>query len=310
MICNHIPVFPVLTKTLAALCYYFNTYGSHHLDGGKPIVSTLVDILSGPAVLAVKEFLRAPFASTLFAISLVAAFHRHWTLAALFIAVLLGGIASGLHTYRFIYFLPYLIAMAALFVAESKRRYPIRFLLYAATIYGMTTSFAAYGVAALFHSKARDMAAFSGELERTVGKGPLKVYTGSYETYYVGRELGWTQLAYADPGTYAEDGKRANLIGQADAALEPHPPPFTAVEETYTLLGALREITLNTAQKEASQTNKSLLAKIGTTFSSHVPDEESYADIRAACAHRGLKKTAEVNVSSDYVPLIVYRKNL
>ena len=305
-----IPVFPILQKTLAALCYYFNTYGGHHLDGGKPIASTMADILSGPAVLAVKEFLRAPFASTLFAISLVTALPRHWTLPALFIVVLLCGIASGLHTYRFIYILPYLIAMAALFIAESKQHTSIRILLYAAAIYGMTTSFAAYGVAAMFHSKARDMEAFRGELERTVGKGPLKVYTGSYETYYVGRELGWTQLAYSDPGTYADDGKRANLICQADAALEPHPSPFTAVEETYTLLGVLREITLNAARKEASQTDKSLLAKIGTTFSSQVPSEESYSDIRAACVRRGLEKTAEINVSSDYVPLIVYRKSL
>lgn len=303
-----LPVVPTLRSMIKSLFGYFHMYGGHHVDIEKSFASIVIDILKGPCVLAVKETLRAPFVFAVFAMAMVGAGMRHRMLAVLFALALCFGMASGLHAYRFIYLLPYLIVAVVLLVQETKWRRTVHVLLFAAVAYGIFTGFLAYGVAAVVHAKDRDPVAFRKALAEGVGRGARRVYSGSYEIYYVARELGWTQLAYSDPDPYVDDMSRANLIAKADAVLLNHKKPFSAVEETYTLLGVVRGWALQAARKEAQRDTKSILATIGTAFSSGLEDECKLNLLRDACQRQGKSLISQVPVPEDYEPITVYAR--
>ena len=304
-----IPVVPALRAMIKSLSEYFHMYGGHHVDVERPFVLIVIDLLKGPCVLAVKEILRAPFVFAVFAMAMVGAGMRHWMLAVVFALALCFGIASGLHTYRFIYLLPYLIVAVVLFVQETKWRRTVYALLLADVVYGIFTGFLAYGVAAVVHAKDRDPALFKKALAECVGQGPRRIYSGSYEIYYVARELGWTQLAYSDPDPYVDDMSRANLIAKVDAVLVNHKKPFSAVEETYTLLGVARGWALQAARNEAQRDTKSIWATIGTAFSSGSEEEHKLNRLRNACQKHEKSLISQVPVPVEYEPITVYAKD-
>ena len=278
-----LPVRAQLTALIAGFGDYFRGPGAVSTPdaGFQPLA-----FLRGCAVLLVKESLRNPFLFLLAPVGFVWACRRRRLAALAFLVAFAGAAATKLHTFRFLYLYPYTLMfflLGAVLLARRARRL-VHGVLALSLVYGFVTGPVAYAIAA--HGTAARGQAFCRKLAETVGSGPLRVLTADYRTYYLGRQLGWRQSAYPEPTLLVDDAAR--LLPRADIVIEPAPDPFTAIEESHTLYGLIRDRALDAARREVSAPAPSALARVGLAFLFNHFTDETVAGLRAAYARNGL----------------------
>jgi hypothetical protein len=114
----------------------------------------------------------------------------------LVIAVVAG---TRFYLYRYLYALPYLAVLAAAGLTwlgylplAGWRRSLMRWgPAVIALGWSVLLTFGVRNYVALQERPWRDHASLVSVLEKDIGRGPLKIYLGTFDLYFVGRELGW-----------------------------------------------------------------------------------------------------------------------
>ena len=289
-----VPVCGRMAALLASIGEYFRGPGAVATEGSNFSFRLLAQ---GVGVLLAKESLRNPFLYLMLPVGCVLACRRNRLLVMAFLASSVGAIAANLHTFRFIYLYPYLLLFFLLGAAELERRFrkPVCVFLALTIVYGVLTGPVAYALAAAIRGDGAREAAFRSRLEEHVGRGPLRVLSADYRTYYIGRALGWRQSAYSEPPMLVTDA--AHLLAQADIIIEPSPDPFAAIEESHTLYGLLRDWALATARRETnSAAAPSPLGRLGAAFTFNHFTDETVAGLRKAYSRNGFTPAGEINL--------------
>lgn len=247
---------PILPRFIAL----FNAFDSYFGTTGRASFSML-----NLFVPFVKETLRAPFLMCLATVGFGLWIHRR-TYRRLFAFLFALGacILTSLHTFRFIYLTPFFLLMMVDTTIWLKSQCPhlTRYLLLIMVAYGFITGPLAYAV--MPHERLpTDL---ESQLIEIVGTGSKRVFTPDYATYYLGRKLGWKQLAFGSQEAYSSQSVADKIINRADAAILQNVDPYSPLEESYTLYGFLRDYALNAARREKDSEAKSFPARIGATF--------------------------------------------
>lgn len=248
-----LPVIGQLPDMLSAFGFY--------ADANCPKSFSLANAL----IPFVKETLRSPFLMplSLLGFAVWAATRRFARIAAFALSLIIG-IYSGLHTFRFIFLMPFFLIMAidaAAWLERKSCRYALVILTLTA-FYGIVTGPVAY----LLIPHEIITRSTESSLVAAVGHGNQRVLTPDYATYYIGRRNGWRQFALANQADYGNLDSIRKLLDKADVVVIQRHDPFRAIEETHTLYGLLRDHALNVARAEQKVENKSFLGKIGAQF--------------------------------------------
>ena len=246
-----VPILNILTETISAFVGYYTGVGHSAVGTSTFSVGHLVQ---SNLVLLVKEGLRAPLFSILAAIGLGLSFLQRKTLVAMFILSWILALASGMHTFRFIYLTPFLLVFAA-DTLNRKVRYANAIALLA-----IMTGCIGFWTVLGPHSHA------APNLVQLLGEPPRTIFCPGYSTYYTLRQHGYQQIAIGDASGYADTNRVAKLLGKCDAVLIEHEDQYVPIEESLTLYGLLRNHCLSAARQESTLTQKSLPARIGEAF--------------------------------------------
>ena len=258
-----IPLLHVFSIAAGSLSYYFATYSSGAIAGG------CFDILGQCKSLIVpiaKETLRAPFFLFIAYTGVALSLWKRKVLFTMFLAAVFLGVATGMHTFRYIYLMPYFLVFAADAIEHFHEKLPKATMAAAALAiaYGFACGPLAYAIADLSGSPDR-MNAAAAEVFKDAPAG-AKVFTPGYSTYYALRALGLTQVAIAEQSGYSDEGFVSHLLKQCNYALVETEDKYAAIEESYTLYGLLRDFCLEKARIESACEEKSLAGKIGEAF--------------------------------------------
>jgi len=266
-------LLPIREKIVAMLNAFGTYFGS---IGANTAVSqgtgfSVVGLLRGLTVQAVKETLRAPFFAVLLPVGLLLAIRAHKVLLTAFFLGFLAALATGLHTFRNIYLFPYLILFFCLACRRLEERFPrlTRGFLAAAIAYGLVTGPLAYAMTDSLNTARQS--ARTAAWEKTIGPGSHKVLTLDYSAYYAARQRGWRLMAYPMPAQTENDPCR--LLDDSSFVIVPETDRYRAIEESYTFYGLMRNLALRQARIERENTEKSPLARIGEAFAyDELPD--------------------------------------
>lgn len=290
--CCLLPILAHLSTTIAAFSTYFSSVGKATAFSQGCNVS-IPDTLRSLAVLLVKETLRAPFFYLALPVGAVLSLRRHKLFFCAFFIAFVVALASGLHTFRNTFLFPYLIVFFCLAVHKAENLLPrlTTTFLCAFGLYGLLTGPIAYAIAGT--SAASNRNPLSSAMKATINMKSPKVLSLDYRTYYAGRTLGWRQSAYPDPATTVTDP--ANLLASATFVILPELDRYRAIEESYTLYGLLRNLSLARAKKEQHVTQPSFLARIGEAFAYDELPSAARAKIVDRLQKNGFSMSAETS---------------
>lgn len=249
-----IPVYPVMSIVLNTL--------SHHVD---PNTVTPAAVAMGAATAIVKEIGRAPFLLLFAAIGFAVWIHQRRFMAALaFAASFILGCLTGLYTFRFVYLTPFLLLMIADAAASLECSAPRlnRILLGLTCVYGFLTG----PIGHLLTPHEALPQNLKAELADSVGTGPIRVFSPDYATYYIGRELGWRQFAYARQGSCSDPDKLRSCLDKADAVVLYDWNPYQTIQESCTPYGYFSKYVLTAARCEKDSPSKSWPARFGSQY--------------------------------------------
>jgi hypothetical protein len=135
---------------------------------------------------------------------------KRWALGLAMLAALLGAVHTGFYVHRGVYLLPYLflaIAMASDRLLHAASTPVIRRLVFGILtgmfVWSSGVTLVARTVIALKQRDERDSRRLQDLANRAIGPGTHRVYLGSWESYYAGRQLGWRLFRFfrgAQPG--------------------------------------------------------------------------------------------------------------
>jgi hypothetical protein len=260
-----LPFLNIIGLLFQSIGAYFDLWQSN-----QSMSVSLLFKMKGLALLLIKESLRAPFVMIL----VVFGFwdqRKDWQLLACFLMAFCMAFFSELHPFRFVYLLPFSFLLLVAGSRALYQRYP-RFaavFMTCTVLYGLLSGGVAYaGITPAL--KGRSYTAFRDELRKVVGEGPKQVYLHNLQAYYVARELQWHYFRYG-PTCLDKDSQCARLLDQSDYVVEMKKPSFYAVEESFTLYGAVRDYVIRAAIKESTASCPSTAAKIGYALASRSP---------------------------------------
>ena len=258
-----IPVFRIFSTTIGSLSNYFAEHSGGSIAGGN------LDILGQFKKLAVpviKETLRAPFFFLVAYVGVVLSFRKRRILVYMFLIACVFGSATGMHTFRYIYLMPYFLLFAAEALDFVYRKTPVVAWtsVVVTAFYGLACGPLAYIVADI-NRPAGVIDAKIAEAFKDVPPG-TRVFSPGYSTYYAFRRRGLVQIALADSPLYANEKLTASLLDKCEYALLESEDKYAAIEESYTLYGLFRDLCLSTARRESTLERKSILGKIGEAF--------------------------------------------
>lgn len=261
----------------------FQSIGSYYDTGQSgermPLLLSLVPKIQGLVVLLIKESLRAPFVMILVAIGFWDQ-RKDWQFLACFLMAFCMAFLSGLHTFRFIFLLPFLFLLLVAGARALYQRHPQHAVVFltCTVLYGLISGGVAYaGFSPAL--KGRSYAAFRDELRNAVGEGPKRVYLHNLQAYYVARELQWQYFRYLQGACLNADIQCARLLDQSDYVIEMKQTSCYAVEESFTLYGMFRDYLVRAAVKESTASCPSTAAKIGSALAFRSPslhDQEQF----------------------------------
>jgi hypothetical protein len=261
-----LPFLNILGSLFQSIGAYFDLWQS-----GQSVSVSLLSKTQGLALLLIKESLRAPFVMFLVAVGLWDQ-RKDWQLLTCFLMAFGMAFLSGLHTFRFIFLLPFLFL---LLVAGSRvlyQRYPriAAVFLTCTVLYGIVSGGAAYaGVTPAL--KGRSHSALRDELRKVVGEGPKQVYLHNLQAYYVARELQWHYFRYGEGTWLNADSQCARLLDRSDYVIAMKQASSYAVEESFTLYGMVRDYLIRAAVRETTASCPSIAAKIGYSLAFRSP---------------------------------------
>jgi hypothetical protein len=174
---------------------------------------------------------------------------RKPVLSGSFALALLLCMASGFHTFRYIYLFPFLFVFAATGMEQLGRRstYWGRGLLVCILVHGTLTAVLSYAGMSLVY-KGRSATALTDALRDVVGPGAKRVYSRTLQDYYAGRDLGWEHYRYAADPLVTDDELHAGLLARVDYVIDPVTRPYYAIEESFTLYGVIRDRLIRAAR--------------------------------------------------------------
>ena len=171
-----------------------------------------------------------------------------------------------MHTFRYIYLMPYFLLFAAEALDFVYRKTPV--VAWSSVVvtafYGLACGPLAYIVADI-NRPAGVIDAKIAEAFKDVPPG-TRVFSPGYSTYYAFRRRGLVQIALADSPLYANEKLTSSLLDKCEYALLESEDKYAAIEESYTLYGLFRDLCLTTARRESTLKRKSILGKIGEAF--------------------------------------------
>jgi len=245
------PVLRTISESISSFNGYYASVG--HSAVGTASFSFFAAAKAFLVPLA-KESLRAPLFFLLILLGAIAAVRSRRICLLMIPVTWLMALASGMHTFRFIYLMPILLVLAADAVnRETKPRKALAILAIGTGLIGF------WSILRPHHADRPDLAAL-------LGNSPCTVLAPGYSTYYELRRLGFTQIAIGDAGGYADTNRIASLIRPCDAVLIEAEDRYAAIEESPTPYGVLRDLCLEAARKECDSVTKSLPARIGDSF--------------------------------------------
>lgn len=249
-----IPVYPVMDIVLNTL--------SHHVD---PNTVTPAAIAMGTVVAIIKEIGRAPLLMGFAAIGFACWIRqRRFMAVTAFATAFTLGCMTGLYTFRFVYLTPYLLLMTADAAAALEKSLPRlnRILLGLTCAYGFLTG----PIGHLLTPHVILPPNLKTKLADCIGTGPIRVFSPDYATYYIGRELGWHQFAYARPGSCSDPDKLRSCLDRADAVVLYDWDPYQSIQESCTPYGYFSKYILDAAKREKDSPNKSWPAQFGSQY--------------------------------------------
>ena len=258
-----IPLIHIFSVTTSSLSQYFTVYGGGSPTGGNIDV---VHRLKSLVIPAIKETLRAPFFLLVAYVGMVLSLFKRKALLMMFSVAVIIGIATGMHTFRYIYLMPYFILFAAEAIECSNRKVNIitRTVAGAAIAYGIICGPVAYMIADI-RKPPHEIDSKVANLLNDVPPNKI-VLTNGYSTYYSLRKLGLTQISLPDQSEACQEELIDSLLMKCDFALLENEDRYAAIEESYTLYGLLRNFCLDAARSESSSEEKSMPARIGEAF--------------------------------------------
>lgn len=246
-----IPDYSILTAVLGTL--------TSHLNSCAPPPFYRITF----ALMAIaREIARAPLLLGFAFIGLIIWMRQRRFMSLLaFAAALTLGVATMLYSFRFVYLTPYFLFMLADAASELKTKAPSlnRTLLGLTCAYGILTGPIGHLLTA--HTTLPEN--LKEELAECVGTGPIRVLSPDYATYYIGRELGWRQFAFACPSDYNDPHNLQSCLAKADAIIQYEWDPYQPIQQSCTPFGYACKFLLNTARKEKDSPNKSWFARFG-----------------------------------------------
>ena len=258
-----IPLIHVFSVATSSLSQYFALCGGGSPSGGSLDIIHRINNLPIPVI---KETLRAPFFLFVAYAGMAVSLFKRKTLLVMFTIALIVGLATGMHTFRYIYLMPYFLLFAAdaIDCPSGVARTLARTTAYAAIAYGIICGPIAYMVADI-RNPAHEIDGKAASILRDVPSGKT-VLTNGYSTYYSLRKLGIRQISLPEDNKAIQDDVVAALLMKCDFALLESGDRYAPIEESYTLYGLLRNFCLKAAKSERDIEEKSIPARIGEAF--------------------------------------------
>lgn len=258
-----LPLIHIYAIAAGSLSQYFATYG-----GGSPSDGCfgIVQRLKALPVPIVKETLRAPFFFIIAYAGILLSFSKRMAMFSLFSIAVIIGIATGMHTFRYVYLMPYFLLFAADAIEHFSRRNILttRAISGLAIAYGVICGPIAYAIADLTYP-AYDIDRKTAKMFADIPRGTWAL-TNGYSTYYSLRKLGILQTSFPDNNSGGSEAINSAIIDKCEFAILESEDKYAAIEESYTLYAFIRNLCLEAARRESLSTEKSMLAKIGEAF--------------------------------------------
>lgn len=239
-----------------------NTYFTEFQPTGATI--SFFSVLRGLFICFSKEFLRAPFFFLLAGFGLLVSLRKPVLMTG-FVVALFVGVLSTLHSFRLLYLIPFfmLFALNGFQMLSKKTPRTALFFIGCLLAYGFSTGSLAYaGMSLLLKGRSHEL--MTARLRETVGAGPLRVYSLTYQDYYSARELGWKHSRYTVGSYIFDDEKHAHLLDGVDFVIDSQQLPYYAVEESFTFYSLFfRDVMIRSAVEEQGNSGMSLSAKTG-----------------------------------------------
>ena len=269
-----IPIANNITATISAFFDYFSAPSS---ATEKSLLQRAYILLFNTSILLTKEFLRAPFFFLLLPLGLFTLVQKRIIMSTALFVAFAAGLYSGMHTFRFIFIMPYLLIA----VVEAVESIYVSYRRFAITAGILTTT---YGILCgpIAYATIGDHTTYNHltkRIQKHLDNIPTNatIFTPGYSIYYLLRERGFKQIAIGDLPGYLTSERIDEILSHADYAIIEKENYYSAVEENYTLYGIIRDYCLKTAEMESKRINKSFFAKIGESFHYPIKDDFSKA---------------------------------
>lgn len=251
----------LLLPVAANFNQFWSAFARHHAEVTSP-ASSVADVVIPLA----REAARSPLVAIGALAGLFAWIRtRRFMAIAAFLLVFAVFVRSSLYTFRIIYLVPIFFLMIVDAV-KTARNLRVRFgFLVAMAAYGVLTG--PIGHFTLDYPTLPD--GLKECLAREIGTGPKRVFSPDHATYYIGRELGWSQRGFARPSELDDAAVLLKALDGCDAAVLREFDPYTPFQQSCTPYGLFCKYVLSRAKAERNvpDSGKSWAARFGGQFS-------------------------------------------
>lgn len=249
-----LPLFPHLQL-------YLNAFARHHAE----VTSAPASLISVCMPLA-REIARSPFVALGVFVGLFAWLRdrRYWAFVSLILVFSVLAYSS-LYTFRIVYLIPFFFLLVVDGVEMFQSARMTRIFLGLMLAYGVLT-----GPIGHFLLEYPTLpAGLKDSLQREIGVGPKRVFAPDHATYYIGRELGWSQRGFARPSDLHDEALLAKALDGCDAAILRDFDPYTPFQQSCTPYGLFCKYVLSRAKAERDLPTgqQSWAARFGSQFS-------------------------------------------
>lgn len=255
--------------------------------------------LYGVANCFLREFLRDPLFMFFIVVGLIASFRDRYRMVCFSLAV---GILliSGLYIFRLLYLMPFLLLFVLSGVSWLRARCPkyttVFFLMM--LFYQILCGFVGPFIVS-FALVGRSHQQLVQKLKAVVGGRGVNVYSQTFQTYYVGKDLGWNHARYFLGEYILNDSANASLLSKADVIIDAKPQRlFFANEEGFTIYHLMRDYAIYCARCEAEIQYKSFFSRLGTAFAGRAPSAEDQAKMDTVFRDAGFEKKEFIDMST------------
>lgn len=155
---------------------------------------------------------------------------------------------AGLYTFRMVYLWPFVFLSSVSALEHIAVKYPKRVFAFAFVWMAYAVLTGPIGHFALSHSvlpaNAKEV------LAERIGKGPVVVFAPDHAAYYIGRELGWKQLGFANPALCDRPEVLCPVLEKCDWVILREFDPEEPFQKSFTPYGLACRYVLEKAKRE------------------------------------------------------------